>query len=161
MAEITGDVHPIFALSLGTPTRFRKLTVQVMRSDGEILGYLKLPLTQPAAGRVRHEAETLRHLSDFAYLRPRIPRVFYAGEWGDGYVLFQSPGPASPGPIEFNDLYEEFLQLLWRIHPAQKPGRVLLEEVATRWHKAERGLDSRWRAWARPPSMWPSKSSRA
>lgn len=35
--EVTAECQPVFALSLGTEMRFRKLTVQVMRPDGEIL----------------------------------------------------------------------------------------------------------------------------
>jgi hypothetical protein len=51
--EVTGECQPVFALSLSTEMRFQKLTVQVMRSRGEILGYIKLPLTDAAAERVR------------------------------------------------------------------------------------------------------------
>ena len=146
VAEITGERHPIFALSLGTPTRFRKLTIQVMASNGEILGYIKLPLTEAAGERVRHEAQMLGRLSDCAALRARIPRVLHAGEWENGYILFQSSAPVSPGPIEFNELYGDFLRVLWNIHPTEKPGNVLLKEVACLWQAAEPQLNSRWRA---------------
>jgi hypothetical protein len=144
--EITGECQPVFALSLGTEMRFRKLTVQVMRPDGEILGYIKLPLTDAAAERVRHEAETLNHLWSFAALRLHIPRVLYSGEWGDGSILFQSGGPSRPGAVLFNRQCEEFLQLLWGIRTIEKPGHVLWEEVAARWRKAEPSLASGWQA---------------
>jgi Phosphotransferase enzyme family len=144
--EVTAECQPVFALSLGTEGRFRKLTVQVMRREGEILGYIKLPLTDTAVERVRHEAETLNHLWSFPALRLHIPRVLYSGEWGDGTILFQSGGPSRPGPVRFNRQCEEFLQLLWGIHTAEKPGQVLWEEVAARWRKAELGLASGWRA---------------
>jgi hypothetical protein len=144
--EVTGESQPVFALSLGTALRFRKLTVQVMRPSGEILGYIKLPLTDAAAERVRHEAGTLNRLWSFAALRSHIPRVLYSGVWGDGAILFQSGGPSRPGPLLFNRQYEEFLQLLWGIHTAEKPGEVLCEEVAAHWRKAEPSLDSCWRA---------------
>jgi hypothetical protein len=117
-----------------------------MGPDGEILGYIKLPLTDAAAERVRHEAETLNHLWTFPALRSHIPRALYSGEWGDGAILFQSGGPSRPGPVLFSRQYEEFLRLLWGIHTAEKPGDVLWEEVAARWRKAEPGLDSAWRA---------------
>jgi len=144
--EITAECQPVFALSLGTEMRFRKLTVQVMRLGGEILGYIKLPLTDAAVERVRHEAETLNHLWSFPALRPHIPRVLYSGEWGDGTILFQSGGPSRPGPALFNRQCEEFLQLLCGIHRTEKPGHVLWEEVAARWRKAEPSLSSGWRA---------------
>ena len=144
--EVTGECQPVFSLLVATEVRFRKLTVQVMRPDGAILGYIKLPLTGAAVERVRHEAETLNHLWSFAALRSHIPRVLYYGEWGDGAILFQSGGPSRPGPVQFNRQCEEFLRLLWRIHKAEKPGQVLWEEVAARWRKAEPSLASGWRA---------------
>ena len=144
--EVTGESQAVFALSLGTEMRFRKITVQVMRPDGEILGYVKLPLTDAAVERVRHEAETLNHLWSFPALRAHIPRVLYSGEWRNGYILFQSGGPTRPGPVQFNRQCEEFLQLLWGIQTTEKPGHVLWEEVAARWRKAEPGLSSGWRA---------------
>jgi hypothetical protein len=144
--EVTGEYQPVFAFSLGTEIRFRKLTVQVMRPDGEILGYIKLPLTDVAVERVRHEAETLNHLWSFPALRSHIPRVLYSGEWGDGTILFQSGGPSRPGPVLFNRQCEEFLQLLRGIRTVEKPGQVLWEEVAARCRKAEPSLASGWRA---------------
>ena len=144
--ELTGECHPVFSLLVGTEVRLRKLTVQVMRPDGEILGYIKLPLTNAAVERVRHEAETLNHLWSFPALRRHIPRVLYSGEWGDGAILFQSSGPSRPGRVQFDRQCEEFLQLLWGIRTTEKPGHILWEEVAARWRKAEPGLSSGWRA---------------
>jgi hypothetical protein len=144
--EVTGECQPVFALSLGAEMHFRKLTVQVMRPDSEILGYIKLPLTDPAVERVRHEAETLNHLWNFPALRLHVPRVLYSGEWGNGYILFQSGGPSRPGPVQFNRQCEEFLRFLWGIQTTEKPGHVLWEEVAARWRKAESSLSSGWRA---------------
>ena len=112
MTEVTGEREPTFAMSLGVGGNVRKLTVQVMRPNGEILGYIKLPLTEAAAERVRREAGILERLRHFAPLRPHIPKVLYAGEWSDGYILFQSPGPPSPGPVEFGALRESFLRAL-------------------------------------------------
>jgi hypothetical protein len=146
VAELSGERGPVFALSLGTPTPFRKLTIQVMRPSGQILGYIKLPLTQAATEHVRHEAEILQRLSEFSSLNPHIPKVLHASEWDDGYILFLSPGPMSPGPVEYDSLHEGFLSNLRSIHQVIKPGHILVEEVAARWHKAETLLDSRWRA---------------
>jgi hypothetical protein len=146
VGQVTGEHEPVFALSLGTPTHFRKLTVKVMRPNGETLGYVKLPLTEAAKERVRHEAEILNRLSNFAAIRPHIPRVLHANDWESGYILFQSCGPSHPGPVEFNNLHEELLQKLRGLHELQKPGPALVKEVAARWQKAEPLLDSRWRA---------------
>ncbi len=140
--EVTGEREPTFAMSLGVAGNVRKLTVQVMRPNGEILGYVKLPLTEAAAERVRREAAILERLRHFAPLRPHIPKVLYASEWVDGYILFQSPGPSCPGPVEFGALHESFLRTLWSAHQVQKPGRELVEEVAARWRKRDLLLDA-------------------
>jgi hypothetical protein len=137
VAEVTGELEPSFAMSLGVGGNVRKLTVQVMRANGEILGYVKLPLTEAAAERVRHEAATLERLRHFAPLRPYIPKVLYASEWVDGHILFQSAGPSCPGPVEFGALHESFLRTLWSAYQVQKPGRELVEEVAARWRKGD------------------------
>jgi hypothetical protein len=144
--EVTGECQPVFSLLVGTEVRFRKLTVQVMRPEGEILGYIKLPLTDAGVERVCHDAETLKHLWSFPAMRAHIPRVLDAGEWGGSAMLFQSTGPSRPGPAQFNHQCEEFLRLLWGIRATEKPGHVLWEKVATRWRKAEPGLASGWRA---------------
>ena len=146
VAELSGERNPVFALSLGTPTPFRKLTIQVMRPNGQILGYIKLPLTNAATEHLRHEAEILQRLSEFSSLNTHIPKVLHASEWDGSYILFLSPGPMSPGPVEYDRLHEDFLSHLKSIHQLIKPGLVLLEEVAARWHKAETLLDSKWRA---------------
>ena len=146
VAELSGERSPVFALSLGTPTPFRKLTIQVMRPNGQILGYIKLPLTNAATEHLRHEAEILQRLSEFSSLNPHIPKVLYASDWDGSYILFLSPGPVSPGPVEYDRPHEDFLSHLRNIHQLIKPGPVLLEEVAARWHKAETLLDSKWRA---------------
>jgi len=142
--EVTGDEDPVFALSLSTEKHFRKLTMQVMCPNGEVRGYIKLPLTDAAGERVRQEAETLTRLASFPALLPHVPRVLYAGDWGGSPILFQSPGPSHRGPSHLDRQCAEFLQLLWRTHPVCKPGLTVWEEVATVWHKVGRTLDLHW-----------------
>ena len=48
--------------------------------------------------------------------------------------------------MQYNSLHEDFLGRLRNIHQLVRQGRVLLEEVAARWHKADTLLDSNWRA---------------
>jgi thymidylate kinase len=142
--EVTGEDRPAFALSLGTPGRYRKLTVQVMRSNGDILGYIKLPLTRQATQRVRGEAQTLQRLCDFDGLRRHIPRVLYAGDWGDGYILFQSSRAYGRGPVVFSFPHEEFLKALWSVQPTAKPGQELVDEVQLEWRKVEPHSPAGW-----------------
>lgn len=143
---VTSECRPVFALLVGTEARFRKLTIQVMRPDGEILGYIKLPLTDAAAKRVRHEADTLIRLWEFPSLRPHIPRVLYSGDWGQGAILFQTGGPPRPGPVRLGSEGEEFLQILRAIRTVPKPGLAVWEEVAAHWRRVEPRVTSEWRA---------------
>jgi hypothetical protein len=145
VAEVTGETAPAFALSLGRPHRLHKVTVQVMRPTGEVLGYIKLPLTEAATERVGHEAAMLASLWGFADLRPHIPRVLHAGEWGDSYILLQSSGPAGPGPTEFGHAHEEFLLALQSVHSVEKPGQAIAAEVEFRWQNLEPQLDAELR----------------
>lgn len=144
-SEVTGEPCPVFALTLGQPGPFRKVIIQVMRTGGQVLGYLKLPMTPAAAGRIRHESAMLEYLSKFCALRSQIPRVLFAGECGQEFVLFQSAGSPLPGPVEFGALHQEFLNNLWTIEGFDKSGRTIIEEVGTHWRKAEQHLDSGWR----------------
>lgn len=144
--KVTGEHHPVFSLSLGTPGYFRKLTVQVMRPNGEILGYIKLPLTEAATKCLRHEAAFLKELANFAPLRPHLPKVLHAGPWGSGHVLFVSGGPADQGPAEFGASHDNFLKTLWAAQSSDKPGSLIVEKVAARWRRAAHELDPELRA---------------
>jgi len=144
VAEVTGERAPVFALSLGTPWRYRKVTVQAMRPSGTILGYIKLPLSEAAIGRLHHEATILDRLSQWPELRPYIPRVLHAGPWGNGYLLFTAPVVGEPGPCTFSQVHEAFLEKLWCAEHLEKPGRTVVEEVAARWSEAGPQLSRRW-----------------
>jgi Phosphotransferase enzyme family len=146
--DATGESNPIFAFSLGTPGRFRKLTVQITRPDGELLGYLKLPLTPSANQRVQHEAATLHQLDSCAPLQSQIPRVLYAGVWAGTPILFQSGGPSESAPVKFGRLQRDFLDKLWNFKKRNRPGNALVEEVGYRWKTIEAKLDSQWRSLA-------------
>ena len=143
--ETTGEERPLFSFSLGTPVQARKFTVQAMRPDGSILGYLKVPLNDNAAERVRHEAATLTQLNCSSLLRPHVPSVLFAGEWHGQSVLFQSAGEGQPGPARFNGLHSRFLHLLRRASAVQRSGGALVEEMGTRWETALAQLDAGWR----------------
>ncbi len=140
--DITGEPQLSFSISVGTPGRYRKLTAQAMRHGGGILGYLKLPLTPHATQRVRHEAEMLTCLANFASLRPHIPAVLFSGEWEDGYLLFQTSGPSCAGPVGFSPLHQQFLQNLWGVRPLERPGSALVEEIARRWQQTKPLMDA-------------------
>jgi len=141
VTNVTGERTPVFAMSLGTPGKYRKLTIQVMRPDGETLGYIKLGMTKPAGERVRREATLLE---DLCVLRPQAPRVLYAGEWQNSFVLFQSPLEGRPGPAELSGMHVEFLEKLAALRRVDKPGLRIVEEVGARWKDATWRCDWRW-----------------
>lgn len=141
VANVTGERNPSFAMSLGMPGKYRKLTVQVMRGSGETLGFIKLGLTKPAGARVRREASVLE---DLAALRPYVPRVLYGGEWQNNYLLFQSPLEGRPGPAELSGMHVEFLEKLAAVRRMDKPGLQLVEEVGARWSEVTWRCDWRW-----------------
>jgi hypothetical protein len=90
---------------------------------------------------VRHEAKVLE---DFAELRPRVPRVLYAGEWQNSYMLFQSPLEGRPGPADLSGMHVEFLEKLAAIRRVDKPGLKVVEEVGARWKELTWRCDWRW-----------------
>jgi hypothetical protein len=137
VTRLTGEADPVFSLLVGTPSPFRKLIIQVMRPNGDILGYIKLPLSRAASACVLREAATLRKLSLFPSLRPNIPQLIYSGEWQGGHILFESPGPVRSGPITFGPPHQRFLKSLRNIHVAEKAGSDLVNETAVRWCKIE------------------------
>jgi hypothetical protein len=141
VTNITGERNPAFALSLGPPGKYRKLAVQVMRAGGETLGFIKLGLTKPADEHIRHEAGVLEELSR---LRPHLPRVLYAGEWQNSYMLFQSPLEGRPGPTTLSGMHVEFLEGLAAIQRVDKPGLRVVEEIGARWEEVTWRCDWRW-----------------
>jgi hypothetical protein len=144
VTEVTGEKQLTFAFSLGTPGPVQKLTVQVMRPDGKILGYLKMPLKPGAEQRLRHEAETVEKLQRFAKLRAHIPRLLFAGAWHGRYVVFQSAIGGEAGPVRMTERHEEFLKILQGCEPAMVPGRKLVQKVDQRWQKVAPSLETNW-----------------
>ena len=144
VTDVTGERHPVFAFSLGNPIAIQKLTMQVMRPNGEVIGYIKLPLNSAAIERIRHEANALEQLWNFPEVRPNIPKLLYAGQWDGGWILFQSPLQGEVGPTDFTTMHEEFLKTLWNAHRVEKPGRSLVEQIGATWQKTALCLSTKW-----------------
>lgn len=149
VSTVTGESHPVLALSIGRQASVRKLTVQVMRSNGGLLGYIKLPLTDAARERVKNEATVLERLWAFPELRDHIPQVLYAGNWNDSYVLFESGLAGERGPTRFDGIHERFLAKLQNVHSGEMDAGQLISKVARKWQTAARELDATWRSLGR------------
>jgi peptidoglycan/xylan/chitin deacetylase (PgdA/CDA1 family) len=143
--DITGEERPIFALSIGRQPAIRKLTVQVMNPQGEVLGYMKLPLTEAAIDRVRNEAATLERLWKFPTLRTHIPQLLHAGTWNDSYLLFESALPGKLGPASLTEMHTNLLRTLWSVNRIERSGQNLVDEIGPKWNKAVVLLGSKWR----------------
>ncbi len=142
--NVTGEAQPLFAFSLGRQLAVCKLAIQVMRPGGEILGYMKLPLTNVASERVRNEANMLERLWQYPVLRQHVPRVLYAGGLNENWVLFQSALPGERGPLLFNGAHERFLQILRDVYSLEMPGQVVIGSVAAKWEKTVRHMGTEW-----------------
>jgi len=150
VSDTTGEVDPVFALMLGTPGRRCNLTLKAMRRDGGELGFVKLSVAEESVARVRHEAAVLRVLGRNSALRPHIPNLLYAGEWGNGYLLFQSAGSGSPGRTHFGEPHHEFLRALIEASSVSRNAGELVEEAAAEWNESPAcDLASDWQSLAR------------
>jgi hypothetical protein len=144
LSKVTGERELLLSLSPGTPGTFQKLTVQVMRSDGSILGYLKMPMTASADERLRNEAAVVRDLDSYAELRPHIPRLIFAGSLQGRYVVFQSALQGSRGPLCYASLHEKFLRRLHSCRSERRPGQRIIEETAHEWHHVASRMGATW-----------------
>jgi len=127
--RVTGESAPAFCVTVGTATRFQKLTVQVLHRNGQPIAFIKLPMTAAAAGRIRHEALVLRELGQTC-MRDTVPRVLFDGSWGrDLHVLVLSPAPGRPSALQLQLPHQRFLSQLAAVAPVTRPARAILDEV--------------------------------
>jgi hypothetical protein len=149
LCEVTGEKRLVLSLSLGTPGAFQKLTVQVMHPAGSILGYLKMPMTEAAGERLRHEATIVRDLSLYSELRPHIPRLLFAGLLGDQYLVLQSALEGRPGPVRYTAPHERFQERLQRCQSAQRTGLCVVEETGQEWDRVAPRMGAKWQTMGR------------
>jgi len=145
VCETLGEPQSITALSIGTPGAYRKLTIQVMKPDGRILGYVKMPLGGDLAlARIRNEAKVVRMLASFPDLRAHVPRLLFDGDWQDRSLIFQSPLRGEAGPTTFGDRHRAFLRKLYASTQENLPGSRIVEEIGVAWNKVAREMGAKW-----------------
>jgi hypothetical protein len=143
--EITGEPSPVFAMSLGTPGAYRKLTLQAMTPKGSVLGYLKLPITAGATARVRTEASALQLLSTSRDLAGLVPKLLFSGELGGHFVLFQTAGPGKAGSATYNSVHSAFLARLGTLRSCGRHAGDVLAQVASEWTDSELSKFPDWK----------------
>jgi thymidylate kinase len=146
-SQVTGTRRPLLSFAIGEQSLYRKMAVQIMGTDGVVLGYCKIPLTEIARRRVQHEAETLARLRQIKSLSPYLPEVLFAGVWQDEFVLVQAPATGKRGRDRFSGLHREFLEKLWSVNPVEKPGSLIVEDVQRRWLQSDGRISQSQRGW--------------
>ena len=105
LRDIFGRRDLEMAVILGVPRLNRKPVLQVLASDGTVVGYVKAAWNDLTAGLVRNEA---RVLADLAAAKPATftpPAFVAAGPWGDLELIAASalPNAARPDPAQVFD----------------------------------------------------------
>jgi hypothetical protein len=87
-----------YAISLGTPGPHRKPVVQIMSSDGEVLGYAKVGRDDATNLLVQNEVQMLQLLATAHLCVLTVPRVLHSGWWRDHFLgVLSAPEGVSDG----------------------------------------------------------------
>lgn len=109
LATATGLERVYLAISPGSIGFKRKLTMQVTRVDGHVVGFTKLATSAAARRTLEAECVWLRELSAHAELTGRIPRLIDSVISADASLTFLSPGPSGIAPARFGAAHAAFL----------------------------------------------------
>lgn len=91
LREVAAQKEVSIAVSLGTPGPNRKPALQVMSPDGRVVAYAKIGWNSATIPLLRNEADALRRLEESGFTGGIVPRLLYAGQFGDNYLLVQCP----------------------------------------------------------------------
>ena len=133
--DVLGIGDASFTVSLGTPDRFRKATIQIDDRTG-VRGFLKVPLTDDASQRIENEAGILARLASAPALRPFLPEVLYAGCWDGRLVLLEAATGGKPGEPRLSPDHRLFLGELARHDSRPTEARWLIDVVGAMWDEA-------------------------
>jgi hypothetical protein len=86
------------AVILGVPRLNRKPVLQVLASDGTVVGYVKAAWNDLTAGLVRNETRVLSHLAATGPTTFTPPAFVAAGPWGDLELIAASALPNAARP---------------------------------------------------------------
>lgn len=83
----------LVSLHLGQPRANRKPVLQLLGTDGRLLGFAKVGIDELTRRLVRTEGIALRRLASAELPGLLTPRVVHAGQWNGDEILVQSPLP--------------------------------------------------------------------
>jgi thymidylate kinase len=87
-----------YAISLGAPGPHRKPVLQIMTSDGEVIGYAKVGRDDATNRLVQNEVQTLQVLAATPLHALTVPRVLHSGWWRDHFLgVLSAPEGVSDG----------------------------------------------------------------
>lgn len=98
LRDIFGRRDLEMAVILGVPRLNRKPVLQVLASDGTVVGYVKAAWNDLTAGLVRNEARVLAHLAEAKPTTFTPPAFVAAGPWGDLELIAASALPNAARP---------------------------------------------------------------
>jgi hypothetical protein len=107
-----------------------------MDLQGNIAGFLKISLTDDARDRVQHEAEVLQELESAGVLHGQVPRVLYAGNWSNKFLLLTTAAPLKRAPVRLKSSHFAFLETLHGYRRDTIKAEAACEGVQRRWYAA-------------------------
>ncbi|MBN2089865.1 phosphotransferase [candidate division KSB1 bacterium] len=76
---------------VGSSGKNQKLTLQLMRSNGQVLGYLKIADNPSNQAFMKNEYEICEKLKSLKFVNGKVPSTLYWGEWQNFQVMVQEP----------------------------------------------------------------------
>ncbi len=76
---------------VGSSGKNQKLTLQLMRSNGQVLGYLKIADNPSNQAFMKNEYEIGEKLKSLQFFNAKIPQNRYWGEWQNFQLMVQEP----------------------------------------------------------------------
>lgn len=112
--------HPdaVVACFTGTDSPHRKIALQVMDTEGGLLGYVKAGRHPSVAVLLSHEAAVLQQVAQVGLRSAHVPRVLFSGPVGDGFALATDTTKTrtSVSPAQLLPSHQEFLREMASLH---------------------------------------------
>src|SRR5215213_6612650 len=139
LGSVMGVEAVRLAFYLGVPAPHRKVTAQVLTSDGKTLAYAKIATSHLAQAAVKTERRALLRLSESASLQGTVPEVLGSLDWHGGTILLITMGPPRPGPRGLSSVHLRFCTHLFqsfRVHQTfvESPMWTRMSET---WHRLQ------------------------